>query len=408
MLEFRLAWRNIWRHPRRTWLTVGAMVFSNILLVFLIGLQFGMYQLMIDNTLKVFTGHMQVQAPGYHEEPGIRKTVDDIQQLSNSIRNEMAGVEVSARAAGFALASSEDRSYGVQVIGVQPDSEDGVSALPGLITKGRYLSPEDSRSIVIGSILARNLKVGVGDELTILGSGRDGSMAADVLTVVGIYESGMTDIDRGLAEMPLRQFQDSFSMRGAGHSIVVSVRDFSQVDAKIAKLRRLLSGRDGLVVVDWNTLQPGLKQAIQADLTSAWFMYAVLIILVAFSVLNTQLMSVLERTREFGIVMALGLRAGRMVRLILLETGLMAVVGLVLGVLFGAALTLVLSETGFTYPGLDEMANRFNLPDRMYPEVSFTSVMLGPSVVFLACLLAALYPALRLNFLEPVAAMRAA
>lgn len=408
MLELRLAWRNIWRHPRRTWLTVGAMVFSNILLVFLIGLQFGMYRMMIDNTLKVFTGHMQVQAPGYHEEPTIRKTIDNIEGLAGTIRNELSGVDVSARAIGFALASSEERSYGIQVVGVQPESESKVSALPGLVISGRYLRPGDTDSIVLGSILARNLKLDVGDQMTLLGSGRDGSMAADVLNVVGIYQSGMADVDRGLAEMPLRRFQESFSMDGAGHTIVVSVRDFSRVDVKIAQLRRILSGRNDLVVVDWNTLQPGLKQAIQADLTSAWFMYAVLIILVAFSVLNTQLMSVLERTREFGIVMALGLRAGRMVRLILLETGLMAAVGLILGVALGASLTAVLSQTGFTYPGLEQMADRFNLPDRMYPEVSFFSVMLGPGIVFLASLLAAVYPALRLNFLEPVEAMRAA
>ena len=142
-------------------------------------------------------------------------------------------------------------------------------------------------------------------------------------------------------------------------------------------------------------------------MAGAWFMYAVLIVLVAFSVLNTQLMSVLDRTREFGIVMALGLTPLRLGRLVLLETGIMAALGLLLGVAAGFVVVSWFGFHGFTYPGLEEMAARFNLPGRIYPSASFASLMWGPSVVFLACLAAAIYPAARLLRLQPVAAMRA-
>ena len=162
-----------------------------------------------------------------------------------------------------------------------------------------------------------------------------------------------------------------------------------------------------LVVHDWDTLIPGLKQAIRADMSSAFFMYGVLVILVAFSVLNTQLMSVLERTHEFGIVMALGLTPGRLSRLVLLETALMGLIGLVLGALLGGLVTWYVSVHGFSYPGMAEMADKFNLPGRMYPQVSAPSLLIGPTVVFVFTLLAALYPALRLNRLHPVEAMRA-
>lgn len=409
MLELRLAWRNLWRHPRRTWLTVAAMVFSNILLVFLISLQLGMYQMMINNTLQVFTGHIQLQAPGYLDEPGIRKAISNVQALARSVRDDVPGVKASARAMGFALASSEQRSYGVQVLGVEPETEAQVSTLPGLIERGDYLSPQADAAgqVVIGSVLARNLKIGVGDELTLLGSGRDGSMAADVLTVSGIFESGMPDLDRALVTMPLSRFQETFSMREAGHAVVIKVDEFSQIEAKAAKLRREFGQRDDLVVHQWEELQPGLEQAIHADMASSWFIYGVLVVLVAFSVLNTQLMSVLERTREFGIVMALGLRAGRLARLVLLETALMAFLGLALGALLGGLLAALIGQVGFTYPGLEEMASRFNLPDRMYPEVSLLSILAGPVIIYFASLFAAVYPALRLFFLQPVAAMRA-
>ena len=160
-------------------------------------------------------------------------------------------------------------------------------------------------------------------------------------------------------------------------------------------------------MIDWERLQPGLKQAIQADFTSAWFMYGVLIVLVAFSVLNTQLMSVLERTREFGVMMALGVKPARLGSLVITETAVMSGLGLVIGVLLGIAMTWYLSIIGFSYPGMADMAERFNLPDRMYPSLSVISIMLGPGVVFLFSLLASIYPAVRLFFLQPVAAMRA-
>lgn len=408
-LLLTLAWRNIWRHSRRTWLTVSAMTFSNVLLIFMMSLQFGMYQLMIDGALDVFTGHIQIQAPGYLEEPGIHKSIDHGQAVLVTIENEIQGVRLSARASAFVLASSEERSYGLQLVGVQPESEVYVSTLPGLIKQGRYLQDGDQQSVVIGAALARNLKAGVGDELTILGSARDGSMAADILTITGIFESGMPDIDRNMAFITLDRFQNTFFMPDQVHSIVIKVDDFALIPVKVAQLKRLLQNGlpDHIVVLDWNALEPGLQQAIEADLVGAWFVYGLLILLVAFSVMNTQLMSVLERTREFGIVMALGLRASRMVRLVLLETAMMAALGLILGIVLGATLTLILAHVGFTFPGMGEVMARFNLPERVYPQLSFLSAILGPGIVYLASVLAALYPALRLCFLQPIQAMRA-
>jgi len=174
-----------------------------------------------------------------------------------------------------------------------------------------------------------------------------------------------------------------------------------------AQVNASIVGLKGLTTLNWNQLQPGLKQAIQTDMTSAWFMYAVLIILVAFSVLNTQLMSVLERTREFGVITALGVKPGRLASLVMLETLLMAFLGLMIGLALGWAVALYLNAVGFHYPGMEAMAEKFNLPDRIYPRVSFFSMVLGPGVVFLFSLLAAVYPSLRLFRLQPVAAMRA-
>jgi len=407
MLVLRLAWRNLWRHPKRTWLTTGAMVFSNAILVFMISLQFGMYGLMINNTLQVFTGHIQVQAPGYIDDQKMRQTVADIVPLADRLRRELPSDRVAARAMAFALVSSEDRSYGIAVAGVEPGSERRISTVPGLVTRGRYLDDDSAPEIVIGATLARNLRVDTGAELTLLGGGRDGSFAAAVVTVVGIFEVGLADFERNVAEVPLAFFQDTFSMDGSGHAIVVNAPVIDDVPGLASRVAALLPDGAPLVVHDWDALQPGLRQAIRADMSSAFFMYGILVILVAFSVLNTQLMSVLERTHEFGIVLALGLKPGRLGRLVMLETAIMGLLGLVLGALVGALVTGWLSVRGFAYPGMAELAAKFNLPARFFPQVSALSLLAGPAVVYLFSLLSAVYPALRLHRLQPVEAMRA-
>jgi len=405
-IVLRLAWRNLWRHSRRTWLTIGAMVFSNVLLVFMISLQFGMYGLMIDNTLRVFSGHMQVQAPGYKDDQKMRQVVHDVQPLAARLRSELDSDRVAARGWAFGLASSAERSYGIGIYGVEPEFEPHVSNIPGLIEQGRYLDDTNATEIVIGTMLARNLRIGVGDELTLLGSGVDGSFAAAVVNVVGIFDSGVKEIDRNIAEMPLGAFQDIFYMDGAGHQVVISAPDLDQAEILQARVETALSDNGDLVVHGWDALQPGLKQAIQADMSSAFFMYGILVILVAFSVLNTQLMSVLERTHEFGIVMALGLKPGRLGRLVILETAMMGFIGMLLGALAGALFTTWFTVNGFSYPGMEEMVANFNLPGRVYPRATLISMFAGPLVVFLFTLAAAVYPALRLHRLHPVEAMR--
>jgi len=406
-LVFRLAWRNLWRQPRRTWLTTGAMIFSNMLLVFMISLQFGMYGLMIDNTLQAFTGHLQIQAPDYIDDQKMRQTVADIVPLAESLRAEFPSENIAARATAFALVSSEERSYGIAVFGVEPEFEVGVSTIPGLVSEGHFLGANDAAEIIIGAALARNLRVGLGDELTLLGSGRDGSFAAAVVDIVGIFDSGLADIDRSITEIPLGLFQDVFYMNGSGHHVVINAGGIDGVAELQSRVGSLLPVGQDLVVHDWDALQPGLKQAIKADMSSAFFMYGILVILVAFSVLNTQLMSVLERTHEFGIVMSLGLTPGRLGRLVLLETTIMGVMGLILGAVLGGLFTLWFNVNGFAYPGMDEMAAKFNLPARFFPEVSALTMLIGPVVVFIFTILAAVYPALRLHKLHPVEAMRA-
>lgn len=197
-------------------------------------------------------------------------------------------------------------------------------------------------------------------------------------------------------------------MNGAGHSVVVQVDRLAQVSGLAELTVALLPADEALAVRDWDALQPGLKQSIQSDLASGIFTYLILVVLVAFSVLNTQLMSVLERTKEFGVITALGVGPERLGRLVILETAMLGLLGAVLGIALGLLILLFFSKVGVSFPGLEEMAGKFGLPGRIYPQFSWIGTLAGPLFVYLASLVASIYPAIRLRFLEPVEAMRSA
>jgi putative ABC transport system permease protein len=402
-----LAWRNIWRHPRRTLLTIAAMVFADILLVFMLSMQLGQYRMMIDSSLALLTGQMQVQEAEYLDEPQMYRSIGDADQLAEQIRQETGLQAVSTRAYGFALVSSEKRTIGVQITGVDPQHEAHVSTIPGLVSDGSFLSSSSVNEAVIGSTLAHNLKITVGDELTLLGSGRDGSIAAAILTVSGIFNSGNRDLDRQMMEISIDSFRDIFAMGNHAHAIIIGgQRDMASFYSVTTE--DLIKDKDKLVLHDWETLLPGLKQAIEADFFSAWIMYGLLIVLVAFSMLNTMLMSVLERTHEFGILLALGVRHGKLGRIILTESAVLACTGMFVGVLAGGLIAYYYSQTGISFPGMEEMAARFNIPPLILPEFSLRSVLPGPFVVLLATIFASIYPIWHIRKLNPIQALQAA
>ncbi|MFW2374203.1 MAG: ABC transporter permease [Gammaproteobacteria bacterium] len=403
---WRFAWRNIWRHPRRTILTVLAIAFGAALLVFSIGFQLGQYDLMIDNSVRIYQGLLQVQKKGYLDEPKMRSSIADIQGLARHLRTSTGIESIAARANGFALVSSETRTYGSLIVGVEPTREFLVSILPGVIREGRYLSSLDANEVVIGRSMARNMQLKLGDEITILGSGRDGSVAAAIAPVVGIYDSGSRDLDRNLIQMPLGSFQQVFAMEGQGHALVIYHEDVKQVEGLRARIQSIVEPYDGVVTLSWDEIQPGLKQMIELDYSSGWMMYIVLVGVITFSILNTFLMSVMERTREFGIMLALGYKPFNIGKLVMLEALVLTLLALVLGTLIGLGVNIYFYIYGLTFSGMEEFAKMYNMPATLTPQISLKSVLMGPGVILIFTLLAALYPAMRIRLLQPVEAMR--
>lgn len=403
---WRFAWRNIWRHPRRTILTVLAIAFGAALLVFSIGIQLGQYDLMINNSVRIYQGLLQVQKQGYLDEPKMRSSIADIRDLADLLRKRTGIESIAARANGFALVSSEKRTYGSMIVGVEPSREDMVSILPGVIREGRYLSSMDANEVVIGRSMARNMQLKLGDEITILGSGRDGSVAAAIAPVVGIYDSGSRDLDRNLIQMPLGSFQQLFAMQGHGHVLVIYHEDVKQVESLRTQIQSIVEPYDGVVTLSWDEIQPGVKQMIELDYSSGWMMYIVLVGVITFSILNTFLMSVMERTREFGIMLALGYKPFNIGKLVMLEAFVLTLLALVVGTLIGLGINIYFYIYGLTFSGMEEFAKMYNMPATLTPQISIKSVLMGPGVILIFTLLAALYPAMRIRLLQPVEAMR--
>ena len=407
-IELKMAWRNIWRNPRRTLLTISAIAFASMILVFMLSFQLGCYETMINTSVKISTGHLQIQAQGYLKDKKMRLVIKNPDKVAKFLDTVKGIDNYTFRTSGFALVSSDKRTYGVVVTGIDPLKEARVSSIKSLVRKGSYLKEDDEYAALIGELLLNNLKVNINDEITILGQGRDGSIAAAVLTIKGIFSSGIDEFDRNVIMMGLKGFQEIFSMGTSVHEAVItadSLGDVSMIKQNIQNNFLTIKGDDSLAVPDWMEIMPGLLQGIQMDLVSGIIMYIILVIVVAFSIFNTFLMAILERTREFGVMMAIGTSPSRITKLVMFESICMTIVGIVLGIIIGSLVTLYFQKYGIFIAGTEDILKEYGIPERLYPRLSLISATAGPLVVFLITFVSSVFPALRIRKLNPVKAM---
>ena len=405
MGDYLLAWRNIWRNPRRSVLTILAIVFASGLLVFMLSFQFGAYEDMIDSSVRLSTGHLQIQARGYQNRPEMHKVIENPDHLLEKI-GVLDGVDaVTARSEAFALAAGSNRSRGIMVGGVRPGVERRISSLPGQIRKGRYLRDDDVNAAIIGALGAERLQIDIGDECTLMGQGRDGSVAATVVTIVGIFRTGIDEFDRTVMQIPFSDFDEIFAMEGSAHRLVIITKNLAD-DRPVAAAIGILPEASDFAVLTWDELTPGLKQSIELDLIGGIIMYGILVIVVAFSILNTFFMAIFERTREFGVLMAIGTKPGRLVKIMLLESLAMACIGLITGMALGIAVTLLFSHYGISMGESSDLLAQYGIADRLYPRLTLVSTLIGPAIICVVTFITALIPALKIVHMRPVAALR--
>ncbi|WP_097460603.1 ABC transporter permease [Mangrovitalea sediminis] len=401
----RLAWRNLWRQPRRTVLSVLTIAFACVVTIFLLALQQGTYSTMKENVLKLYDGYAQVQPPEYADDPELRKTIDHPAALIQRLEAETGISTVAPRAMTYAVLSRHNRSYGAAVVGVSPEAEAKVSVLAHTIRKGHFLQEGDAQSIVLGEGLARDLHVGVGDSVTLLGADRDGSLAADVLKVEGIFASGNDNLDRQMSLIPLARFQTDFAMGKRVNTLVLGGPSLAAVNEAVADARPWIA-QEGLTIQDWGALEPGLKAAIELDASTSSLWYVSLIVVVVFILLNTLLMSVFERTREFGVLLAIGMQPAKLGRMVWMELSLLAALGVLAGLVLGLAVTGWYSIHGLSLGG-EALFAQWGLPGLMYPRLSAFSTLAGPLVIGVCILLTGFIPYRRIQRMIPMTAMRA-
>jgi putative ABC transport system permease protein len=333
---FKIAWRNLWRNKRRTLLTIASVLFALFLALIMRSMQLGSYSSMVESAVKSSTGYIQVHKKGYWADKSIDNTFETAALPLNSIRDHGNVTDIVPRLESFALLSSGKQTKGAAVIGTIPETEQKVSGLKDHLVSGSYFEAGD-QSVLIAEGLARYLKVSVGDTVVILGQGYHGMTAAGAYPVKGIVSFIQPDINNTMTYLPLALAQELYSSPERLTSLSILLNNPDKMDLTREEL--VENFPDNLEVMTWEEMLTEMVNAIEGDNISGQFMLGILYLVVGFGILGTILMSTLERKKEFGIMVAIGMRRTKLAMIVLIETLIISVIGIISGV--AASLPLI-------------------------------------------------------------------
>jgi len=403
---FLLAWRNVLRNARRSLITISAIAMGLSALLFLWGFNDGVHNAMMRNLQQVIIGSIQIHSDGYFRHPKLSRPIPDV----NRVRQALAAAgatRYTQRIRSFALAAGDDSSEGLVLLGVDPLQELKVTRLHSKVSRGRFIAAGDSDTCVMGATTARNLGLKIGDDLVLLAADRYGSLAADRFILVGIVESGEMGIDRGLAVVPLKALDSMLGMQGRITDIIVQVEPDELEGVRDELLGSLANAPHGesYEVLRWYDMYPMMKQWVELENAFYYIFLSVVLIIVAAGVMNTVLMSTLERMREFGIMLALGCGRWRLAALVSIESVMLGLAGTLVGMTIGLSMVALFHRIGIDLSSQMESISRFYINPVIHTEIDTTHLVTTVASVLLAALLAALVPAWRASRLQPVEAI---
>ncbi len=405
-LTLKLAWRNIWRSRRRTVLTLLTILVGSAMIILINAFAKGGHDTMIRDAVAMNTGQIQVHEKGYWENLSIDYAFVPDASLMAELENapEVKGYAKRIHAGG--LLAFKESSKGVLIQGIDPVREKGVTNLhTKILPGGRYLREGDLNHAVMGSALAKNMGAAVGDEIAFISQGFDGSIAAEKLMVTGLVKSGNPALDRELLLIPLALAEEAFSMMGYYHALTLSLSEIEETKGVVERLKA--AGGEGIEVMGWDELMPELVQFIVMDDISGYIFDFILFVVVAFGVLNTIQMSVLERTREFGVMLAIGTRPGQLTAMILAETAVIALMGIVLGATLGSLISWYFAINPIDYSAFEKEIAVWGMTTTLFPaDVTLRNVASTSAITFICAMLFAVFPARRAAGLDPVTAIR--
>jgi len=404
-LYLRLAWRNIWRHKRRTLIVVLAIGLSMSMLMMYEGVVAGFEQAIYANAIRVFGGNIQVHAPGYreHEDDTPLLPLADDQAVLDTARAQPEVLVASRRIQTSGIITSREGAFGVNIIGIEPEVEQPTSLLAQNVSVGRFLSAGDMDMIFIGQGLANAMDVSVGDRVSLAGKTINDQMRQRTMTVAGIYDLSLTDVEKGVIYITLAEAQELYEMDGQVSEVTISLKQLGEEPQVIEAISAKLPGYE---TESWEANYPELKAAITTK-GGVMNVFSVVIIMIAgIGILNMLLMAVFERTREIGVLGALGMKPGQISLLFLLEGALMGLVGVAFGIALGLAFNLTLGQVGLDYSQFTSVTEYTALiSGRIYPSLGAEKLLSHSLTVLIIALLASYYPAREAARHEPAQAL---
>jgi len=398
----QIAWRNVWRNWRRTTIASVAIVLGLILLIFLGGLYGGYDEAVFANAVRLFGGNIQIHAPGFRDKSDRMPLIplEDVDQLLQTV---MAHPEVrlaSQRINTSGMIIDGGEIYPLTITAIQPSVEEPTSLIAENIIAGRFLVDDDQDFIVIGRGLAEEVGVGVGDRLTLAGKRKNESIRQRTMTVVGVFDLGLKDAEKGMLFISLEEARSLFNLRDQATEVTISLTEIGMEDQVIGDLQASLPGYE---VDSWLTLNPELRQVLDMGDQMTAFLGLIVVMIACIGILNLMMMAVFERTREMGVLAALGMKGRQVMGLFLLEGALIGAVGAAVGCTLGWLLMLTFNATG----GIDmsdytDMGEIYALMgDAFYATIEpLRIIQYGLLIIFMA-VLASLLPAWQAARQEP-------
>lgn len=405
MLYLRLAWRNLWRHRRRTLIVVLAMGLGLALMMFYDGLMVGFNQAIYGNAVKVLGGNIQIQASegdGKGGQDALTPLADD-QAVVSAARAQPQVLAATRRINTGGLASSREGAFAVNIIGIEPEAEQEVNLAAQNIAAGRYLNSDDGDVILIGKGLAEAMGVATGDRITLVGRAMHDQTRQRTMTVTGIYDLKMPEIEKQTIYVSLSEAQSLYGLDNQSTEVAIVLKQLGQEAAVVRALKPLLPGYK---IETWETNFPELRAAINTK-NGVMNIFSVIILGIAgIGILNLLLMAVYERTREIGLLGALGMKPRQISLLFILEGTLMGLVGVAAGIALGLLINGALRQVGLDYTAFSGVTDFMALlSERVYPTWGLNNLPGRALTVAVISALAAFIPAREAARREPAEAL---
>jgi ABC-type lipoprotein release transport system permease subunit len=401
----RLSWRNIWRHRRRTIIIVLAMSLTLALMMFYDGLMNGFTDAIYGNAVKVLGGNIQVHSDGYRdqaESTPLLPLADPAAVIKAAEANPLTEAATQRINTG-GLVTNREGAFSVGITGIQPENELPVNLIGQNVKEGRNLTSEDLDNILIGKGLADAMDVKIGDKIILVGRSQHDQMRQRPMTVVGIYDLGMPDIEKQTVYISLGEAQSLYDLGSQSTEVAIFLKKLGQENAVIASMEPALPGYE---VESFQANYPDLANAINSKGGVMNIFSVIIIVIAGVGILNLLLMAVYERTREIGVLGAMGLKPRQISLLFVLEGIMIGLVGVAVGIVFGLVINGLLMRQGLDFGNMTQAASYMALvKDKVYPTWGIEKLVMRASTIAIISALAALIPALEAGRREPAEAL---